>query len=499
MQSYANYLRQKKPFLRWGKLPGCCGLSEPGSAILGYFGYGLVYVHTYILNLGMRFYQYFILIGVIIFSGRVVGQSGQYFVPNGTVVRQSYADSSALGRKILSDHRLDTVRARALRLLTGFAAGTSYGEVWIRDLNTFIHGSLQVQPKEKVRDMLLLFFKMQGADGNIVDGVIDSLKAHGGYQYRYSQLAPGWAAHKNTVETDQESSLVQAVKKYIDAAGDQKILTKSIGGRTVLQRMEDALLYIMKERVSAKHGLVTGATTIDWGDVQPEKGWGVAINEHTKWAIDIYDNAMFVQAIKDFIQMKPATYAMASDWSKTAEGIQKSARVHLWDKEKMKYIPHLYLNGSPFSPSFKENEILYTGGSACAILAGFHTSKEIAVINQQMLQAAAKEKYATIGITVYPPYPVSEFRNMKPYHYQNGGDWTWFGGRMIQALVKYGFVQEAYDELSPMIDRVIANKGFYEWYDVQTGTPKGSGDFRGEAGVLFDVITMLKKWAHQHK
>jgi hypothetical protein len=164
-----------------------------------------------------------------------------------------------------------------------------------------------------------------------------------------------------------------------------------------------------------------------------------------------------------------------------------------------KYIPHIYLNGSPFSKTFNEKEILYTGGTACAILAGFHTPAEIAAINQQMVLAASKEKHATIGITVYPPYPATEFPNMKPYVYQNGGDWTWFGGRMIQALLLKGFTKEAWNELNPIIDRAIEHKGFYEWYDVQTGEPKGSGDFRGEAGVLFDAITLLRQWAARNK
>ncbi|HEY9197601.1 MAG TPA: hypothetical protein VIM77_15100, partial [Mucilaginibacter sp.] len=94
-----------------------------------------------------------------------------------------------------------------------------------------------------------------------------------------------------------------------------------------------------------------------------------------------------------------------------------------------------------------------------------------------------------------PPYPAQQYPNMKPYTYQNGGDWTWFGGRMITALINYGYINEAYAEISPMIDRALANKGFYEWYNVQTGEPKGSGDFRGEAGVLYDAVTALKQQA----
>ncbi|MBB6501949.1 hypothetical protein [Pedobacter cryoconitis] len=405
------------------------------------------------------------------------------------------AKRSAMAETILKDSRLDTIQNRALKLLTGFSAGTSYDEVWIRDFNTFINGSLKVQSREKVKSMLLMFFKIQGNDGNIVDGVVDSAKANGGYKYRYSALLPGWAAHKNTVETDQESSLVQAVRKYILATGDTSILSERIVAKTILQRIEDSFFYLLKDRWSSEYGLVKGATTIDWGDVQPEKGWGVAINEHTKWTIDIYDNAMFVMAIHDFLDMKPANYQTQKDWASVAAGIKTNVRKYLWMNDLQKYRPHLYLNGSPFSKAFNEDQILYSGGSVCAILAGFNTRKEIENINHQLVAAAAKEKHATIGLTVYPPYPEKEFPNMLPYTYQNGGDWTWFGGRMINALVAHGLIKEAYAELQPMVDRAIAHQGFYEWYNVQSGQAKGSGDFRGEAGVLFDAIGSLRQWA----
>lgn len=412
---------------------------------------------------------------------------------------QTHPGRAQLAKTILADARLDTIEARGLKLLSGFSAGTSYAEVWIRDFNTFIKGSLKVHPKEEVKSKLLMFFKIQGADGNIVDGVVDSATANVGYAYRYSPLLRGWAAHKNTVETDQESSLVQAVKKYIDITGDTSILDESIGNKTVIQRMEDAFNYIQKDRWSAKYGLVTGATTIDWGDVQPEGGWGVAINDKTKWSVDIYDNAMYVKALHDFIAMKPKNYKTTKDWAAVAAGITKNVRKYLWDAKVQKYHPHIYLNGSPFPSGFNEDRILYLGGSICAIQAGFNTPAEVKEINRQMLAAAAKEKHATIGITVYPPYPKEAYPNMAPYNYQNAGDWTWFGGRMIAPLLLYNMPSDAYKELSPMLDRVIANKGFYEWYNVQTGKAAGSGDFRGEAGVLYEAITAIKQWAEKNK
>ncbi len=420
------------------------------------------------------------------------------FVGN-TSAKDEVPSKAELARQILSDSRLDKVQGMALHLLDGFAAGNSYGEIWIRDYNTFIDGSLQVHTKEDVKDKLLLFFKIQGADGNVPDGAIKSDQANVGYKYTYSDLAPGWAAHKNTVETDQESSLIQAVSKYISTTGDRSILSEKIGDLTVMQRMEAALKYVLKDRWSPKYGLVTGATTVDWGDMQAQNGWGVAVNDQTKWAIDIYDNAMFLIAINEFIAMMPKDYHSDVNWKKTASALKKNIRKYLWNPKAQKYIPHIYLDGSPFKPDFNEAEILYMGGTTCAILAGLNSKKEILEINRQFLEIAAREKHATIGMTVYPPYPLEAFPNVPPYTYQNGGDWTWFGGRMIQALIANGFVQQAYTEMSPMIDRVIKNNGFFEWYDVKTGEPKGSGDFRGEAGVLYEAIKQLKAWAKKEQ
>ncbi|WP_291917799.1 hypothetical protein [Chitinophaga sp.] len=414
-------------------------------------------------------------------------------------VETANISKATLAKQILADHRLDTVQAWALKVLTGFNAGTGYGEIWIRDFNTFIKGSLKVRSSQDVKEALLLFFKLQGADGNIPDGAINEKQANIGYKYGHSELAPGWASHKNTVETDQESSLIQAVKQYIDVTGDKTILQEKVGDQTVLQRMEAAMRFILNDRWAKEYGLVKGATTIDWGDVQPETGWGVALNDKTKWSVDIYDNAMFLLAINDFMAVKPATHAAKDNWKNIAATLRKNIQKHLWDAKANKYIPHLYLNGSPFPASFDERSILYTGGTACAILAGLHDQKEIRAINQQFLAAAEKEQFATIGMTVYPPYPVEVFPNMAAYLYQNAGDWTWFGGRMITALANNGMPLEAYAEMSPMLDRVIKNKGFNEWYDVRTGKASGSGDFRGEAGVLFDAINQLKAWAGKVK
>lgn len=68
---------------------------------------------------------------------------------------------------------------------------------------------------------------------------------------------------------------------------------------------------------------------------------------------------------------------------------------------------------------------------------------------------------------------------------------------MIQQLVVNGMVEEAYAEIRPMIDRVIKNDGFYEWYGMG-GVPSGSGNFKGSAGVLSKAIELLNEWAKEN-
>ena len=40
------------------------------------------------------------------------------------------------------------------------------------------------------------------------------------------------------------------------------------------------------------------------------------------------------------------------------------------------------------------------------------------------------------------------------YFYQNGGDWPWFGARIVQQMVAHDEAQLAYQEIGPMLDRV---------------------------------------------
>ncbi len=352
------------------------------------------------------------------------------------------------------------------------------------------------QKAMELKENMLVFFRMQGDDGNIIDGFTPAEKiGEVKYDFIYSDLEPRYAGHKNTVETDQESSLVQAVHKYIQLTGDRTILDEKVGDKTVSERLEWAMEFLMNHRFNQQYGLIMGATTADWGDVQPEHGWGVDLDANTHPAIDIYDNARFIVALNNLMEILPGT---KDKWENIRKSIANNSRKNLWDEKNQKFIPHIYLEkGSPFPADFDENKIYYFGGTAIAIEAGLLSREEIKISLDEMIKRVKEAGAASIGLTLFPPYPEGFFANkiMNPvYSYQNGGDWTWFGGRMIQELIKNGFADEAYEQVQPMVKRVKENNGFYEWYSVDN-KPRGSGTFRGEAGVLYKAITMFEAWS----
>jgi hypothetical protein len=420
----------------------------------------------------------------------------------GVTLKGEAQEHQQLAAQIIADKSLDTVYAKATTLLSkGFNAGDGYPQVWIRDFNTFIETSCKVYSRDSIRENLLNFLKLQQPNGEIVDGYV--LKGHVTWGDPNMYTSPNDPAHvgfKNTVETDQETSLIQAIAKYIRVTGDESILQETIAGKTALQRLEISIDYLLKNRYSNKYHLITGATTQDWGDAQIEGGAVVDIDKNTHWAVDIYDNAMLVIALNDMTSFYKATKEKQK-WQKLKNTTVSAIRKHLWDTKNHKFIPHLYLDKSPFPASFNENKIYFHGGTAIAIEAGILSKGEIRLVNNDMLRNVKLSGAPSIGLTLYPPYPDGIYKNStasKPYIYQNGGDWDWFGGRMIQQLISYGFVQQAYDELKPMVNRAIKNNGFYEWYGV-TGKPSGSAAFKGSAGVLAKAINDLKHWAARNQ
>lgn len=413
----------------------------------------------------------------------------------------SGAQNAILADRILSDSTMARVDSMAREILKGsFNAGSGYSQVWARDLNTFVETACEVNNPADIREALMIFLKLQQPNGEIVDGYVLNDDFTWGdpdvYRTPYDTRHVGF---KNTVETDQETSWIQALCKYVDKTGDKAVFTDTVAGRTVNAHIADMLAFLMRERFNHDYGLLYGAFTVDWGDVQPDSTNVVDFTENSTRTIDAYDNAMFVIAVDRLAKSNPSMPGLEK-YTVLRDSISARTRRYLWDEKKKKIVPHIHIDPSPLPVDFDEAQMHCHGGTAIAIEAGLLSNEEIATVNSQMLENVRLSGMRSIGLTIYPTYPSGFFPGgmSQPYVYQNGGDWTWFGGRMIQQLVAHGFVQEAYDEIQPMLERVVKNNGFYEWYG-QGGVPSGSGKFKGSAGVLAGAIKMLRDWAREHR
>ena len=170
-------------------------------------------------------------------------------------------DRQRLANQILSDTNLLKVDSMARATIrNGFNAGSGYSQIWARDMNTFIEIACEESDPHELREAILLFFALQQPNDEMIDGYVlkGDFTWYDDTPY-YSNAAPKHVAFKNTVETDQESSLIQIVGKYIRKTGDREILNEKVAGKTVLERMNAMVDYLMRERYNEKYGLLYGA------------------------------------------------------------------------------------------------------------------------------------------------------------------------------------------------------------------------------------------------
>ena len=357
--------------------------------------------------------------------------------------------------------------------VNGFSAGAGYPQIWVRDANTIIPASRYFYPASYIHSWLDELLSHQGPDGSLPDwfdsrGVTD----------------------KNTVETDQEASAVQAGLQVYDLLGPGWPM-KDIRGVRADARLVRALEFVLKDRFDPSHGLIRGAHTADWGDVEMEDADQSAIyaGETTRWTADIYDQSMFYQAAKDlalwFEVAAPGNKAAL--WSDRAARVRRNADTWLWQEDKGFYRVHVH--AGPWRHDLDEDDMFAMGGNAQAMISGLAggpgEGKRRRIIEQAMLRQ--KEfGVSTISGSLLPPYPKGFFRHPaldESYEYQNGGQWDWFGGRLVLAMFESGFSREAREKLIEIARKDIANGGLFEW-DTKDGAGRGSDFYSGSAGSL---------------
>ncbi|MFP4081624.1 MAG: trehalase family glycosidase [Candidatus Aminicenantes bacterium] len=356
----------------------------------------------------------------------------------------------------------------------GFSAGKDYPQIWLRDANTTCWAARYFYQEAYILSWLEEHLSFQEKDGSLKDWV----DSRGN-------------SDKNTTETDQETSAVQAAYQVFELVGS-RWLEKSIQGEKIIHRLERALDFVLSLRLDRETGLLRGAHTPDWGDVDmvDSDSRAVYVDKRTHWTADIYDQSMFYQACLHLVRMLEALgqKKKAEFWENKAQMIRKNTDQRLWQEEKGFYRIHIHLDS--LQHDFDEHNMFAMGGNAQAILSGLADQEKSRRIIQESLKRQKKFAVSTISGTLLPPYPKKVFQHPlvdDPYEYQNGGQWDWFGGRLISAMFDQGFSRLATQKLIEILRKNLANRTFYEW-DSKDGVGQGSEFFCGSAGSLSKAI-----------
>jgi hypothetical protein len=354
--------------------------------------------------------------------------------------------------------------------ISGFAAGSNYPQIWLRDTNTIIPAARYFYDQSFFTSWLEEHLAFQKQNGSLQDW-IDSRGE----------------SDKNTTETDQESSAVQAAFQVYEILGP-RWLEKTITGEKIIDRLERALLFVLHERWDEEHGLVTGAHTADWGDVDmvDDNQQAVYIDDRTHWTADIYDQSMFHQACLNLAEMMKALDESERSvfWEEKARSVKDNSDKWLWQDDKGFYRVHIHLDD--LAHPFDEDDIFAMGGNTAAILSGLADEKKSRRIIEEASRRQEKYQISTISGTLLPPYPKDFFKHPladDPYEYQNGAQWDWFGGRLIYAMFENGFAEMARGKLASIIQKNLKNRGFFEW-DSKDGIGQGSDFYAGSAGSM---------------
>ena len=358
--------------------------------------------------------------------------------------------------------------------IQGFSAGTDYPQIWLRDANTIIPASRYFYGKPYLCSWLEEHLAFQKENGSL-DDWIDSRGM----------------SDKNTTETDQEASAVQATCQIYELLGPQW-LENTIEGERIIDRLEKALIFVLNNRLNPALGLLIGAHTADWGDVDlvDEDQKAVYVDERTHWTADIYDQSMFYQACQNLARMFDSLgqREKSAFWLKKSESLKKKTNKWLWQEDKGFYRVHLHLDS--LSHDFDEDNIFAMGGNTQAILSGLADDEKSKQIIEVALERQKSFKVSTISGTLLPPYPKKLFKHPlldDPYEYQNGAQWDWFGGRLISSMFDQGFSRLAKEKLIEILRKNLGNRGFFEW-DNREGVGQGSDFFGGSAGSLGKAV-----------
>lgn len=385
--------------------------------------------------------------------------------------------------------------------ISGFGAGTTYPQIWLRDSATAIPVARYYYPMQFLSSWIEEHLVHQRVNGSLNDWIAagsrtnflsGAPRAKDVYRSQQSTGSIIVSADKNTTEADQETSAVDAAHQVFQIQGEARWLTKTINGVSIIHRLDRSLTYLLKSRFDRQHGLVTNAFTADWGDVSPVYAdqRAIYLDSKTPVVAGLYTNALFYRAALQISEMHFATGNLnrAAYWKKIAAMVKRNINKFMWQEERGFYRMHIQL--TPGRKQLDNSNIFAMGGNALAALTAVADDRQAARIFEVAAQRQREYGFSTIAGSLLPPFPKGFFIHgavNDEYEYQNGGQWDWFAARLLLAEFERGDARRAANQLTELAAKAAGNNGLFEWH-TRDGKGMGSPNFMGSAGAFAAAV-----------
>jgi hypothetical protein len=382
---------------------------------------------------------------------------------------------------------------------SGFGAGTTYPQIWLRDSATILPAARYFYDVETLRSWLEEHLACQRPDGQLADwiaaGPSESFREwapRAEAVYRQGKIV--LSADKNTTETDQEASAVLSAHHLFEITGDRAWLRRKLLGRSVLERCDRALEFVLRRRIDPGTGLVTSALTADWGDVSPvyPDQRAIYLDDKTPLGAGFYTNAMVYEAARKLGDLWSAVgqARRSAYWQERAALLRERINARLWQDGRGFYAMHLPLDSNRSKRLGDDADIFALGSHAVALLARVPDEDRAVHVFRAEQKRRRRYNLTMPGITLLPPYENGVFLHpalARAWRYQNGGHWDWFAGRFILAEFEWGLSVRARQDLETLATAIIKSGGFFEWRS-KDGAGQGSRHYAGSAAALADAV-----------
>jgi glycogen debranching enzyme len=346
------------------------------------------------------------------------------------IIKEAYEDAIEVLRKCSTNHGF-------------FAAYPGYDAVWSRDSMITSLGASLVEDefKKDFERSLSTLAKEQSAKGQIPNAVDKFSKRRARVDY---------------LTIDSSMWFIIGHYIYKKRFGDGALFRKQ-------KKNIDAALTWLSYQDTSEDGMLDQLPTTDWQDAFPHR-YGHTINTQALYykVLNLIGDKAGARRLKGTVE--------------SGEG--------LWNGEF--YLPWRWKNHNKYA---EKGDWFDSLGNLLAIVFGLADKKKAEKILDYVKDKKVDKPYPVKSISPVIRKGSKDWRDYfldseagTPYHYSNGGIWTYIGGFYVLALIKAGRVKEARGQLARLAHgNLDDNFNFGEWRNGKTGKP-GSAHARSQEG-----------------